>query len=394
MGGVGASASAIPDSEQKTKRKGSVSGTGASGGGKAEKKFGIFGRKKAKVTPIDTPSVRTLSVSSEPPAQSPKRPEDEPESRKESVSDVEEKRVMAECQERIGALEEEVKKLNSEKEEAKKSKDERETEMQRVNNENNELRASIKEKEVEMEEKVREGETKWKAVIEAAISEKEEVIKIIVEECEKKVTESQTQLNLIKQQTELTLQAKTIELQGKDVRALQDKDEKQQQAQSGVKSKTLGKTDNVSPEPGAFQRLKTQYLRMLEEKMQLLDKLEKRDNQLKALREEKLAKGEESTANYPDVMHLLSVGDTQSPADPRAEVDRLRGVLDDREKKIHNLQVQLNSFQQVAIGNATLEEQIIQLKGKLEASEVHVMIIIIMFIIIIYFIEKNQKIEE
>ena len=257
-GGVDASASAIPDSEQKTKRKGSVSGTGASGGGKAEKKSGIFGRKKAIVTPVDTPSERTLSVSSEPPAQSPKRPEDEPESRNDSVSDVEEKRVM--------------------------------------------------------------------------------------------------------------------------------------QAQSSVKSKTLGKTDNVSPEPGAFQRLKTQYLRMLEEKMQLLDKLEKRDNQLKALREEKLAKGEESTANYPDVMRSLSVGDAQSPADPRAEVDRLRGVLDDREKKIHNLQVQLNSFQQVASGNATLEEQIVQLKGKLEASEVHVMIII-MFIIIIYFIERNQKIE-
>ena len=221
-GGVGASASAIPDSEQKTKRKGSVSGTGASGGGKTEKKSGIlnFGRKKAKVTPIDTSSERTLSVSSEPPAQSPKRPEDEPESRNDSVSDVEEKRVMAECQERIGALEDEVKKLKSEKEEARKSMDERETEMQRVNNENNELKASIKEKEVEMEEKVREGETKWKTVIgekEAAISEKEEMIKKVIEEQGKKVTEAQTQLNLVKQQTELTLQAKTIELQGKDV---------------------------------------------------------------------------------------------------------------------------------------------------------------------------------
>ena len=159
------------------------------------------------------------------------------------------------------------------------------------------------------------------------------------------------------------------------------------------KSETLEKTGNISPEPGAFQRLKTKYLSTVEEKMQLLEKLEERDNQLKVLREEKLAKGEESTANYPDVMRSLSVGDAQSPADPRAEVDRLRGVLEDREKKIHNLQVQLNSFQQVASGNVTLEEQIIQLKGKLEASEVHVVMIIIMFIIIIYFIERNQKIE-
>ena len=129
----GASASVIPDSEQKTHQKGSVSGAG---------KGGMKGRHmpwKKKVAP---PS---------------ERPEDEPEICRESVSDVEE-RVMAECQERIGALEEEVKKLNSEKEEARKSMDERETEMQRVNNENNELRASIKEKEVEMEEKVREGE--------------------------------------------------------------------------------------------------------------------------------------------------------------------------------------------------------------------------------------------
>ena len=169
----------------------------------------------------------------------------------------------------------------------------------------------------------------------------------------------------------------------------------EEEAQSDVKSETLGKTDNVSPEPGTFQRLKTQYLSTLEEKMQLLEKLEERDNQLKVLREEKLEKEEESTANYPDVMHSLSVGDTQSPADPRAEVDRLRGVLDDRENKIYNLQVQLNSFQQVASGNVTLEEQIIQLKRKLEASEVYIIMIIIMFIIIIiiYFIERNQKIE-
>ena len=130
----------------------------------------------------------------------------------------------------------------------------------------------------------------------------------------------------------------------------------EEEAQSGMKSETLGKTDNVSPEPGAFQCLKPQYL----EKMQLLEKLEERDNQLKALREEELT-----------AIHLLSVWDAQSPADSRAEVDRLRGVLEDREKKIHNLQVQLNSFQQVASGNVTLEEQIIQLKGKLEASEVH-----------------------
>ena len=91
-------------------------------------------------------------------------------------------------------------------------------------------------------------------------------------------------------------------------------------------------TGNISPEPGHL------YISTVEEKMQLLEKLEERDNQLKVLREEKLEKGEESTTNYPDVMRSLSVGDAQSPADSRAEVDRLRGVVEDREK-IHNLQV-------------------------------------------------------
>ena len=75
--------------------------------------------------------------------------------------------------------------------------------------------------------------------------------------------------------------------------------------------------------------------------------------------------------------------DAQSPADPRAEVDRMRGVLEDREKKIHNLQVQLNSFMQVASGNVALEEQVVQLKRKLE---VHIIPRSVFIIITVCFI--------
>ena len=159
---------------KKNEKKSSLSeeatgGASVSGAGKGGKK-GIHMPWKKKVAP-------TLSVSSEP---LPERPEDDPESRKESVSDVEE-RVTAECQVKMRALEEEVQKL---------------------------------------------------------ISEKEEVIKKIVKEHEKNATESQTQLNLVKQQTELTLQAKTIELQAKDVtiRSLETdiKDQKRSLAQMEI----------------------------------------------------------------------------------------------------------------------------------------------------------------
>ena len=59
-----------------------------------------------------------------------------------------------------------------------------------------------------------------------------------------------------------------------------------------------------------------------------------------------------------------------SPEDPRAEVHRLREVVDDKEKKIHNLTMQLKTFEDVASGNIDLGEEVVELKAKLQSYEV------------------------
>ena len=80
-----------------------------------------------------------------------------------------------------------------------------------------------------------------------------------------------------------------------------------------------------------LRRLKKKYLsihgektQLSTEKVQLLEKLDERDLQLKELRE-KLSTDDQSQASLPNVQRSLSVGEALSPEDPRAEVDRLRG---------------------------------------------------------------------
>ena len=129
----------------------------------------------------------------------------------------------------------------------------------------------------------------------------------------------------------------------------------------------------VETEPVKFQRLKKKYLslhaeklQIQSEKMKLLGELEERDVQLKEL-QEKLS---ESLYSSPRIEQSLSLDALESPEDPRAEVYRLRSVVDDREKKLNNLNIQLKTFQEVAASNVDLERQLGQLQMKLKATEV------------------------
>ena len=129
----------------------------------------------------------------------------------------------------------------------------------------------------------------------------------------------------------------------------------------------------VETEPVKLQRLKKEYLslhaeklQIQSEKMKLLGELEERDVQLKEL-QEKLT---ESPYGSPRIEQSLSLGALESPEDPRAEVYRLRSVVDDREKKLSNLNIQLKTFQEVAARNADFERQLMQLQLKLKATEV------------------------
>ena len=136
-----------------------------------------------------------------------------------------------------------------------------------------------------------------------------------------------------------------------------------------------------SSEESKFQRMRNKYLLVHDEKMRLLDerekflnerqelleKLEERDAQLMKLRRETLVRGNRRSSDHPDVERSLSVGGLMSPDDPKAEVVRLRKVVDDQDKKIHN---QLKSFEAVASSKTNLEEEIAKLKGQLESSQV------------------------
>ena len=115
----------------------------------------------------------------------------------------------------------------------------------------------------------------------------------------------------------------------------------------------------------AFARLKKNYLALHAERTQLLEKLEERDKQLKELREEQ-------PTYYPNVQRSLSMGEVLSPEDPRAEVGRLQEVLQDKEKKIHNLGMQLKSLEAAMSGGAdhASRELIQQLQERLKAAEV------------------------
>ena len=123
-------------------------------------------------------------------------------------------------------------------------------------------------------------------------------------------------------------------------------------------------------EPKALKDLKGKYLLLHGEKMQLLEKLEERDAQLQQLREESLPeKDDRPPVSHPEVERSLSTDDL-SPADSKAEIRILRKVIEEKDLKIDNLNVQLRAFDAVASGNMSLGEEIAELKDKLQAAQV------------------------
>ena len=119
----------------------------------------------------------------------------------------------------------------------------------------------------------------------------------------------------------------------------------------------------------ALKGLKRNYLKIHDEKLQLLQKLEERDAELKELRTAN-ATGEKTQKDYPSVERSLSIGEVMSPEDPRAEVDRLRHVIEEKEMKVDNLNMQLQSFQKQAKENVDLSQQIAGLMEELMAMKV------------------------
>ena len=126
----------------------------------------------------------------------------------------------------------------------------------------------------------------------------------------------------------------------------------------------------VETEPVKVQRLKKEYLslhaeklQIQSEKMKLLGELEERDVQLKELQENLT----ESPYGSLRIEQSLSLDALESLEDPRAEVYRLRNVVDDKDKKLN---IQLKTFQEVAASNADLKRQLGQLQMKLKDTEV------------------------
>ncbi len=115
-----------------------------------------------------------------------------------------------------------------------------------------------------------------------------------------------------------------------------------------------------------LRQLKKNYLKVHNEKLELLEKVKERDSQVKELRD-----GFGQTANPPvDNQAPQHSSDLPSPEDPRAEVDTLRATLDEREDRIHNLSMQLRSFQGLADEKANYKVQITQLREALETARV------------------------
>ena len=138
--------------------------------------------------------------------------------------------------------------------------------------------------------------------------------------------------------------------------------------------KPAGGVQPSGHEAKAFKDLKAKYLQVVDEKYTLLSereqlvvKLEQRDL---GLYEENLPKRDDRPpVSHPDVERSLSTGDL-SPDDPKAEVKKLRKVIEEKDMKIDNLKVQLRSFEAVASGNMSLGVEIAGLKDKLEAAQV------------------------
>ena len=175
--------------------------------------------------------------------------------------------------------------------------------------------------------------------------------------------ESQKQLELLQTENKQLLARLKI-LEEQDVNAV-GKEELQKtavQEQSDRQERKSKPVDLLE----AHKRLKSKFLKLHEEKMELLEKLEERDTQVKTLRD----KVSQVTVEYPTVEHSLSAGELQSPDDPKAEIYQLKKVIEDKEKKIDNLTVQLQSFEKVASGNTDLGQQVVKLKEQLKAAQV------------------------
>ena len=115
---------------------------------------------------------------------------------------------------------------------------------------------------------------------------------------------------------------------------------------------------------------KDKYLSMYTEKMSLLEKLEERDAQLKEMRE-MLAESGTTPTNYPRIECSPSLGALGSPENLKVEVYRLRSVIEEKEKKLENMSMQLKTFEVIANEKAGLEEQVEQLWTQLRTLEVY-----------------------
>ena len=203
-------------------------------------------------------------------------------------------------------------------------------------------------------------------------------------EVQKKLKESQEELEKLWKQNQCHEEhVKTLEAQEQELKGLWKAAQEQSQdfwnqnrqlvhrLQAFKALENASKTSKQDTDP--FKTLRTNYIGLHTEKTQLMENLDERDSQVKELRE-KLARSSdpaESPGSLPNVQRSLSIGQPLLPGhDSTAEVQQLRQVLQERETKIHNLNVQLNTFQEVASNNTKLQQQISRLRAKLKAHEV------------------------
>ena len=106
-----------------------------------------------------------------------------------------------------------------------------------------------------------------------------------------------------------------------------------------------GEEAETSPKPEAMRRLKARYLLLLEEKMQLLRKLEERGRQLKDLREDK------STYHRT----LIERG-----------MRAVKAAEEERDKKVHELTMQLNAYKE----SGTSDKRVHRPKAQVHEAQV------------------------
>ncbi len=165
--------------------------------------------------------------------------------------------------------------------------------------------------------------------------------------------EAQKENYLIRLQEETVLRRETAELAKETVNS----------AEKVIKE---GKSQPVVEELN--KRLRANYLKVNEEKILLLEQLEERDAQIKRYQDELVAK--DAPPAPLNVQRSLSAGEVESLEDSKAEVRRLGNALKKKEVEIDNLEVQLDSFQEVASGNMDLGKEVLELKKQLRVSEV------------------------